>query len=230
MDDMCYELKQYSLNNDLCIKSAIHSNSTSSIQKNTLSKKKNVSKINNADDYPTKDRLFWMTYLMVHEKDEYKIDYLHPFQTEKNTKIKWIEGIQSTAGLLKSTRVLKKQQILDNLQGNKMSIPAIHAVCILFKINLMYTIGNVYYEIITTEDTTVHMIIDNVLTLCSSIDTQNNCRNDKFLINNWDKPMRSLSYYTLNDLREISERLKLSIIGKTKTLLYDNICEYIKIE
>lgn len=209
---------------------------------NIISKKdvinKQLSKNENIIKQPTKhqksnianntDTLFWTFYCILYGEQQYEID--HGFQTEKTFKIKCIEDMRKIKSNLKTYK-LKLIGIEDQLlNGKKIGIQALLGLALLFKKNILYVWNHNFFEFICSEENTIYIIHKDNNTLSYDTDPiKIKYYKDNYLqIENIDKPIKSITGYTKDDLILISKKLDINInIKLTKNLIYQAIIEKI---
>lgn len=221
------------------IKNYIIKNSNySAITANTVVKKENVktSKTNNFKKhlvYPKQhDKFFWCFYILKHGASEYKnIDFKH-FLIEKNYKLEFIDTIRKNISLLKENKIKKMETELDIVNSNKISLNSFYALCIYNNINVIILCKNIYYKLIMDEEQPINILDLSTpyIGCCSNASQEllNECINNKMYVENPNRPIRSMSFYKIEDLHDICGKLNIDIkysSGKSKKKqdLYDEI-------
>lgn len=190
-----------------------------------------------------KDTLFWIFYILLKGFEEYNLIGTNFFTLEKNMKIELINEIKSKKSLLKSFNISKLSTCEDDLLNNEIiSLKTFHVLCIIKNINFVFVTPKLIYEFKKDSDDSdddffiIHKTasdhfayeIDGKLML-------ENYRTVKYSIQNLEKPFKCISYYRVEELKEIAGELgvptKSLITGKNlnKQDIYNNIMENINI-
>ena len=172
------------------------------------------------------DKLFWCFYKIVNEL----WDGRENFKLEKDFKIQCIEKLRANKNDIKPYKITLSFIESDLLNENKISLKTLTALCILYKINLIYTINNKYYEINNDsldrkEPTFLISNIngkDSLLLIEKDLDYY---RNNFYCIENINKPLKSISSYTVKELHVIAKKLQINFEVKNKNELYQLISE-----
>jgi len=192
------------------------------ISKNIEKVKNNTKKIipNN------KDSFFWLIYKIINGEHMYEIN--NNFQTEKNTKIKYIEQLRLIKSKLKTYK-LKLNDIENELLNEKfISIKGFLGLCILFEINVFYIWNNKYLDFICCDKENKYIIKNNNNNIELLDEDTKYYENNYFYVDNIDKPIKSITSYSKDDLIKISKKLNISNPEKvTKKYLYSKILELI---
>ena len=170
-----------------------------------------------------KDTLFWCYYIIKYGYDDYEMVNQN-FSVEKNLKIECINKIREDKELLKKYKLKRSEIESELLNDEQISLKGFLAICIYNNINFLLIDNRKYYELIVnseigedkpscniikcergkyTVDITDEVdVIENKLT---------NYRNSYYKIDNLTKPIKAFSTYSLPDLLEICESLKISV-------------------
>ena len=229
MNDIIYNLNPYMLN-------ANHYNFF--IQKNTEStiinkpNKIKSDKIKNPRSVLKKkqpdDTLFWMFYTILN-KNIMK-ETINTFEIEKKFKINAIEKLQNDSSILKPFRILKKKEAIHNLQDKELNIYGLHALCLLYKKNIIIVNKYTYYEI-HTSDEPFHLIHNTTgLNLNISPTEREEIKNKYIFINDFEKPLKCVTAYKKDELITMAKKVKIQTEGNTKSTMYNSIYDLIKIE
>ena len=194
------------------------------IKRNNNNNKKEVPKKNKDED-----TLFWIFYYLSHGNIMKEV--VNEFNIKNDFKIQSIIKHQNDPSILKPYKIVRKKEGLQNLQEKKTNIYGLHALCLLYNINIIYVVKYVYYEIITI-DGPIHVIQDDILLENVTKDMLQEIKNTHILVTDFEKPLKGIANYKKNDLIDIVNRLKLDI--KTDCIIkkgiYDLIYDLIKIE
>ena len=181
------------------------------INSNKLVGKKNTT----IDD---SDVLFWTIYNIVNEEDIYKLNNI--FKIEKEFKIKSIEDLRKIKSELKAYK-FRLTNIEDQLLNKKkIGLDVFFSLCLLFKLNVFYIWNNKYIEFYTNKDSDKIYIIkynNEKIIIENNLDNNINLdyyRNNYYYIENINKPIKSMSNYSKEELLKIAVKLEINIIDK----------------
>lgn len=197
-------------------------------KKNT---KKNIIDNTNNIFYPKqKDSLFWCFFIALYGLHDY--DIIHNiFIKEKEMKYKWIEQIRNKKEILKPIKI-SRTTVEDELANcTRISMATIKALCHLFDINIFYIDNKKFYEIITNENNPVFVIEkkEQMYGLKKNLSTEQleYYRNHFWKLENLDKPLKAISSYKINDLRNICTKLHIDFVNMTRPQMYQAILSYL---
>ena len=174
-----------------------------------------------------KDKLFWCFYIILFNLSEYDM-VSNYFTKETEIKYKWIEEFRNNKALFKPIKV-SKNTVETELAHNKMiTMTCIKALCYLEKILTFFIlIIKKYYEVIVNENNPIYLIekYENNFGLKQNvtIDKIDYYRNNFWKLENLDKPLKAVSSYKADELRDICKRLKIETIKLTKPQMYEKI-------
>lgn len=178
-----------------------------------------------------KDKLFWCIYVIIYGRENYELINNKFFEIEKKNKIESVEKIRDNKDKLKQEK-LRKTEIEDELVNNNIiSLKGLHALALINKLSIIY-VGKYYYYKFLYNDDKPYIIINNN----NNIGLKFNYT-EKFLTNiltnyweieNYNKPLKGISSYSIKELTDICTRLKINILDnngkkKIKKTLYENI-------
>ena len=185
--------------------------------------------------YPKEaDQLFWCFYIIQHGFEKYEYPGTTSFVNEKSEKFKCIEHMRTNKQQLKSKKIKNiKEDVEDELANKqKIGMKTFVALCISHNINFMYIQKRKCFEMIFDELSPVYVIhcINN-----KDSSGQNYCyeqnvskeqinkyRDEYFNWESFDKPLKAISSYKLEELMELSKKMGLSELSKkTKKELYE---------
>ena len=175
------------------------------------------------------DRLFWCFYKIINEF----WDENENFRIEKEFKIECIEKLRKNKNDLKPHKLTLSTIENDLLNERKISLKTLIALCILYKINLIYTFDNKYYELNndTLDNTNNIYLISNVNNKDSLSLMKKDLdyyRNNYYCIENINRPLKAISGYTIKELELMAKKLQImeaDIKNKNKKDLYQKISE-----
>jgi hypothetical protein len=192
-----------------------------------------------------RDKLFWCFYIILNGYEEYEMNHSNSFSIEKQIKIETVEKLKSIKEKLKELK-LKRTELEDELVNKQtITLKGLYALCLVHNVSITYIYGRKYCELVSQPDGGASekkgIIIQNekkidALKWTSNEINQNNdfltqVRNDYWFIENIQKPLNAPSAYTLTELQEIANKLKIDTQttvndkskAKTKTKLYEEI-------
>lgn len=191
--------------------------------------------------YPKeKDTLFWCYYINKYGIDKYFDNKKRSFVVEHDYKISIIEKIQNMKDDLKLNKI-KKLVVEDELMNKpKIEIASIKLLMLLDNENLLLIKKNCCQKIVFNRDK-LDLSVDNYNVIFCDVDNyylQKNLNdrelvdiiNKSYEIDNFDKPLKGISSYKLDELHEICKKLNIELssnVGKNKTkqVLYTEILE-----
>jgi hypothetical protein len=155
----------------------------------------------------TPPSLFTQFYKRVHEIDRAHIDE-HTYQ-------EWSERTK-LAEQLEKTKFKNKETIMNNLVYDKeLSLETLSVLCSYYKVNLFYILGRTYVKMFYSDKPAWFMNEMNQFIEEFNLDS--------YLEITLDKPLKSVSYYKLAELQDMSQRLLLPIEKYKKQELYQSI-------
>lgn len=182
-------------------------------------KKPHEKKSNKKQRHP----IFWLLYKMVSVEDFFT---KQNDVEEMNFRIKFIEMIKTDSGWMKANKIKISQ-----VEGEAMDVADIpllgaffRAVCIRNNVSLMVIKGNVYKTILCDDvDDVPKFIIE-----CTGNDnyefvSESRAQDAKDNLFEFLKPLRAISAYKLDELREIARRVGVDSNGLLKKPLYEKI-------
>lgn len=172
------------------------------------------------------DELFWCFYVSLHGSHEY--DMIRNFFTlEKEIKYKWVEELRTKRDVLKIIKV--SRSIVEDELANctKISMKTIKALCHLFDINIVFVDDKKYYEIITNENKQIDVIEKKThkfgLKQNLTTDKLEYYRTHYWKLENLDKPLKSISSYKSDELKDICKKIHIDCSKMTKPEMYQSI-------
>lgn len=193
------------------------------LENNKSPKKNNVNIQSNHTD-----SLFWCFYIILNGEHDYEVN--HSFQREKEFKIQSIEKLRNIKPQLKALK-LKINETEDELLNSKnISIKGLIALSLLYKKNIFYVWDRKYYEFISDAEQPIYIIHKKNNTYSHYIDNKKYVffTENYWCIQNIDKPLKSITSYTRDELVDICKKLEIQMSSKeTKKSLYEKILEKI---
>ena len=177
------------------------------------------------------DKLFWCFFIILNGEHEFEID--NSFKREKDIKIQTIEQLRPIKSELKAFK-LRLNEIEDELLNcKKITIKSLIAFTLLHKINIIYVWNRKYFEIINDSEKKINVIINDGVNdyIFSDVTNEkiNYYRNNYWLIENVDKPIKAMTGYSKEELFTIINKLEIKDITMkmTKKVMYEKILEKI---
>ena len=175
------------------------------------------------------DTLFWCFYIL--QNDFFSYETIKNDFIEMNKCIYfYIEEIKKNKKILKEHKYNIKN-IEDNLTNyNKMSITTFSALCYIFKYNFCIFDKKLCYNLNIFNNKNICIIKKNEKYLIydnsNIIEYIKKNMENKYIITNFSKPLRSISSYKLNELVIIANKLKINIKNKKKKEIYLILLNY----
>ena len=179
------------------------------------------------------DLLFWNFYIILYGEHEYEMN--KSFKKEKEFKIESVEKLRAFKSELKAMK-LKLNEVEDELANqSKITKKGLVALCLLYKINIMYVWNRKYFEIINDADKETHVIINDGNGLNStimpnlSLDVLSDYRDNYWCIENIEKPLKAMTSYSKDELMAIITKLDVKdiVLKNTKKDMYQRILEHL---
>ena len=187
-----------------------------------------------------KDKLFWIFYILKFGFEKYELLGSSVFQEEKSIKLELIQHVKAKTKMLKEIYNFKRLDVCESelLNEEMISLKTFHVLCIIHNINILYINDKMYCKLYLYDDDGEDAFIiqkigdDYVYEVDPRKEIVTNYMETKFEINNYDKPIKSVSSYKLQELKDIAEEIKLpsSDLQLKKVELYNKICETLNIE
>jgi hypothetical protein len=194
-----------------------------------------------SDDYFTpkqSDTLFWCFYILCNGYNSYEYETNY-FTAEQQFKIRTVEKVKTGENkqILKDNKISKKYFESGLMENIKPKI--LHALCLFYGINVFYVHNNTYYDINVNVEKPTHVIRYNpethnysvsVITTPAVCEYIEKIKETHLKIDNLEKPIRTITSYSIAELVDICNKLDISIINesnkkKTKAELYSNILQ-----
>jgi hypothetical protein len=190
-----------------------------------------------------KDGLFWCFYIIKNGDVKYDSIYHKNEVLASQIKIEYVEKIRKEKQTVKTYKFDTISNIESNLANDKiLNIKTFLTLCAIENINILYTHNKTYYELLTNDTDNIYIV--NCLDKGSGShykkygyqlqtkDYANNIKSTLYKVDNIDKPLKSLSYYKVEDLIKICNKLVIETINKQngkeklKKELYESIIQY----
>tara|TARA_B100001059_G_scaffold236774_1_gene290177 strand:- start:9125 stop:9832 length:708 start_codon:yes stop_codon:yes gene_type:complete len=182
-----------------------------------------------------KDTLFWIFYIFEKGFQSYEMIGRDKYSVEMKYKANLVQLIKENKKNLKQYKIRISDLESDLLYSKSINIKTFFIMLVLKKINLIYYTDKLYYE---------YKSYDNDSTIIVYHDKKNNIyehkedinideiKSNRLVIESISKPIRAISYYKLNDIKNMCNTLKIDIMKNytktfTKKELYQKICHII---
>lgn len=153
------------------------------------------------------DKLFYVIYHKLNERKLILDKY-----NEALEKIKVIEQLEDVT-------LKQKNKILEDLQGPNIQLFTLNALSLVWNMNIVWYSDYCYCEFIVNESQPIYYLSHNY-------EWTSKYEGTKYKISDIFKPIKSITYYKLDELKEIANCMNIN--GKTKKDFYDQIVEYFK--
>lgn len=196
--------------------------------KNTSNNKQHLPKENSIvnDNYKGIDTLFCCFYTIFnecfHEQPKNKIQ-------EQQIKISIGEKIDSKKDLIKECKLSTITYLKDNLvNDSKISLTTFFTLCYINNYNVIWVCKNVGYKMKRNDNPNFFFVEQNK-SLFKLQDSHNGIMNDLFWIDSIKKPLKSISSYKVDEIKEILKIVcsnKLTSTKKNKKEYYEDLVQY----
>jgi len=232
-------LRIYSFNKNNLIKCINSQHNNNYIPKEKDKDKKEQKNVQNDDFFipKQKDSLFWCWYIFKNGLDEYQILSHKYFIIEKSKKIKFVEKIRKTT-FDKKNKIKKKEVELNLANDAKLNLKSLEAMLLCRHNNFIFMNDKIYFENIN-EDNDNTCIIKYYpkkdkygIFIKTKEELIKKYKKKLFNVENYLKPLKSMSAYKAQEIRDICSKLKINVMKnatkfKTKKDLYTLILEKI---
>ena len=191
-----------------------------------------------------KDTLFWCFYILKNGDAKYETMYNRNDIVARQMKIEYIDVIRKNKQTVKTYKFDSISNIENNLANEKsLNVKTFLTLCAIENLNILFINNKTYYELCMNDSETVFII--NCLNTKETanyntrygfeITTHNNAtaiKSTLHKVDNIDKPIKSISAYTVSELIEMCNKLAIGIKNvkddknKSKKELYESIVQY----
>ena len=178
------------------------------------------------------DSLFWCYYIFKKGMAQYEILGDDLFKYGNEEKIKLIEQIRENKEILKKNKWRIKKMEEDLMYNKQISISTFFCICLLNKINIVFINKHIYYMSPHIMGETIHCVQKNGNKFI--IDEYNETLIEGlWKVDNIEKPLKAISNYKADELRQIGNILTLDIYKsenkfKKKSDIYKMILDKIE--
>jgi len=233
------QLNKYALDNNNMQQFMIHQyyQEKAKIYNKIQPKKEDKSKKNEDFFIPDeKDSIFWCWFIFKYGFSEYEILKKNTFTTEKEYKINFIEKMRKGKHILKKLK-MKLTDIEGNLSSEPiLSIKSLESMLMVDDYNFTYMNDKIFYENLEKPENKNCIIKyfsnKDKYGLFLEKDKLFEYRNKLFVVDNISKPIKGISNYKAQELKDICKKLNIDIMKtptktKTKKELYQLVIEKI---
>ena len=236
--NMLKQLDKYSFNKQN-IQNLLSSEYFEEDKKNDKKKSiKSKNKIKEVDFYipSEKDSLFWCWFIFKSGFSDYEINKEFFFSVEKENKIEFVNKIRNNKKMLKHMKVRISEMEGHFANDSILDITYLEPMLIIEKYNFIYMNEKIYYENITYpgNPTCIVKYFNDVDKYGLFLDEKKlfDYKDKLFNVDNIKKPVKGISNYKANELRDICKKLNIDIMKtptktKTKKELYQLVIEKI---
>jgi len=189
--------------------------------------------------YPReKDQLYWCFFIIQNGFEKYEYPGTTTFVNEKSEKFKLIEHMRNNKQQLKIKKIKNIKEDVEDELANKQTIgmKTFIALCISHNINIIYIHKRKCFEIVFDDQMPTHVVhcVNNSDSSAFKYCYEQNVtteqlevyRKEYFNWDSFDKPLKAMSSYKLDELVDLAKKMGLSESGidlskKTKKDLYE---------
>jgi hypothetical protein len=249
-----YQLSKTYINSFINIKNNVNKlvikNNKNRVDKEQVNKEQVNKEQVDKDKYivSEEDKLYWIFYILKNNYDDYnKLNKKYSYEKDNKFKIIDILKNKDIQTLLKAHK-LKYKDIIQNLgSDNIIDINTFKALCIIEKINIIIIHSNMCMIMENSDNKFFNIVelIDKNYYLNKNIILKDDIINKYYEVKYFDKPLKGLSSYKVDELKHICSIFNINIMNniinqeikqktkqnnkqKTKQELYDDIIKYLK--
>lgn len=181
-----------------------------------------------------KDGLFWCLYVLTLGFGKYDMIGNQHFVEEKRIKFEYIELIRSKKPILKMNKIKPLTELEDDLANKEqIGLKTFISLCILMEINVLVVDKRKYYEFINDDSKIINIITKTEKPLKYSLDLNTsqekieNYRNNYFKMITLDSNLKSITFYKMEDLLLICEKLGIEMNESNKKKYKKDLYELI---
>ena len=186
------------------------------------------------------DKLFWIFYVLLNGHEKYQLVTSNFYQVQQEEKMKWMTKIFENKQILKQHNFKKIKESCDDLINFKeLTIRLFHMLCVVYNIPFLYIKGNICYEFKLDDNTDIDNDNEtNIVHFINDIYCFEKVENNeiieniikiKQLVSDYEKPLKSLGSYKMEDLHIFATKFNISLMNgtkkRTKKELYDILYE-----
>lgn len=174
------------------------------------------------------DKLFWILFYIYKGYNEYNIVGSNSYSIEMAEKINLITELKANKAIFKEYKLNKIQENINEILSFPIiSFKTFELICIVKKISILIIKGNMYHNIQfpDTEQVFIIHVVNNIYG-CESISVNEieKYKINRFHIENYDKPLKCVGSFKIDELKELANKLNIEINNKiNKQELYQMI-------
>jgi hypothetical protein len=188
------------------------------------------------------DSLFWCYFIISSGESHYEMITNKNYLVAKQMKINYVDKIRKNKQVVKTYKFDTITNLESNLANdNNINIKTVMTLCAIDKINIIFINKNTYYELIMNDTERIYIIreMENQSKYSkkygfeiADLNLVEEIKMTLYKIETLDKPIKALSYYKLQDLIDICNKLAIEIKcsdtgkNKTKNELYESVIQY----
>ena len=186
-----------------------------------------------------KDKLFWMLYIFQNSYESYNMLGKNTYSFEMKEKTKYVKQIKKDKKDLKQYKIKISELEADLLYSKAININTFFILLILNKINFIYYTENLVFQwkrpnnettFILNHDKKNNIYYDEDKALVDEY--FNDLKKTRLVIDNLNKPIKGVSTYKVNEIKEICSKLQINIMKNAKKTfskkeLYEKIVQKI---
>ena len=173
-----------------------------------------------------KDSLFWCFYILKYGFSKYEMDIgSQHFLIEKTEKYANIDLLRTKENkdLLKINKIKPLSDLEDDLANKeRISIKTFFALCVIEKMNILLVDNRKIYQSINNDSAIINVIHRNSKTyehhieLNVSNDAITEFREKYYNVSGFDKALKSMTAYKVDELQDICKQLNINILENAK--------------
>ena len=190
-----------------------------------------------------KDTLFWCFFILKNGDIKYETMYNKNDIVAIQLKIEYVEKIRKEKQIIKTYKFDSISNIEGNLANDKLlNVKTFLALCAIENINVLIVNNKTYYKLLMNDSNEIYIIYCLYKEPGSyekrygfeigSPEIINNIETTLYRVDNIDKPIKAISFYKVQDMIEIANRLAIETTNnqtgksKSKNDLYEAIIQY----
>lgn len=193
-----------------------------------LDKKVNNNFVKNSSKEKLEYSLFWCFYKIINGEFNFVLN--KGFKEEINTKIGFVEDLREKKAELKQNKIKVISLETDIINNKDIDINSLHALCILYKKNILYLCDNCFFNMIQNDDGDDEIYLikkkdkgyefkENI-----GLDRVKYFKNNYYEIQNLNKPIKAINNYSKEELTIFAKKLNFEVNTKSnKQELYEKI-------
>jgi hypothetical protein len=232
--------KEFHINEEKHTNKEIHTNEEKDINEEKHTNKEIYTKQKEivAFEPKEKDTLFWSFYIASYGEVAYELLDNKNIISEKKIKYELIDKLRKNKQLVRQYKFATLSHIENQLANeNKIDLKTFLSLSVIENINILYLKNKTCYQNFMNDTTDLHVfrhLENNRFSYFKSTkDEMKETVDALYLMDNIEKPLKSISAYKVDELIQISNKLGINIMSinskkvKTKNELYESIVLYL---